>query len=61
MFFYALKGIIVIALLTFEPPIQLLYISLVPRPFPPPVCDYLKYAITEEEGLGDFIMCSYVR
>jgi len=61
MFFYALKGIIVIALLTFEPPIQLLYISLVPRPFPPPVCDYLKYAIPEKEGLGDFIMCSYVR
>lgn len=42
MFFYALKGIIVIALLTFEPLIQLLHISLVPRPSPPPVCDCLR-------------------
>ena len=35
--------------------------SLVPRPFPPPVFDHLQYANTEGEGLGDLIMCDYVR
>jgi len=35
--------------------------SLVPRPFPPPVFDHLQYANTEGEGLGDFVMCGYVR
>jgi len=37
-----------------------LYCSLVPRPFPPPVFDRLKYANTEGEGLGDLVMCSYI-
>jgi len=35
--------------------------SLVTRPFPPPVFDRLQYAITEGEGLGDFVTCGYVR
>ena len=35
--------------------------SLVPRPFPPPVFDRLQYANTEGEGLGDLVMCGYVR
>jgi len=38
-----------------------LSVSLVPRPFPPPVFDRLQYANTEGEGLGDLIMCGYVR
>jgi len=38
-----------------------LKISLVPRPFPPPVFDRLQYANTEGEGLGNFVMCGYVR
>jgi len=35
--------------------------SLVSRPFPPPVFDRLQYANTEGEGLGDLVMCGYVR
>jgi len=35
--------------------------SLVPRPFPPPVFDHLQFANTEGEGLGDLVMCGYVR
>jgi len=35
--------------------------SLVPRPFPPPVFDYLQFANMEGEGLGDLVMCGYVR
>ena len=31
--------------------------SLVPRPFPPPVCDRLQYAKTEGEGLGERVTC----
>ena len=31
-------------------------VSLVPRPFPPPVFDRLKYAKTEGEGLGEGVM-----
>jgi len=34
-----------------------MYISLVPRPFPPPVFDCLQYADTEEEDLGDLFIC----
>ena len=37
------------------------FVSLVPRPFPPPVFDHLQYANTEGEGLGDLVMCGYVR
>jgi len=40
-------------------PIEL--ISLVPRPFPPPVFDRLQYANTEGEDLGDLVTCGYVR
>ena len=37
-------------------------LSLIPRPFPPPpVFDCLQYANTEGEGLGDLVMCGYVR
>jgi len=36
-------------------------LSLVPRPFPSPVFDRLQYANTEGEGLGDLVMCGYVR
>ena len=32
-------------------------VSLVPRPFPPPVFDRLKYAKTEGEGLGERVTC----
>ena len=35
--------------------------SLVPRPFPPPIFDHLHYANTEGEGLGDLVMCGYVK
>jgi len=35
--------------------------SLVPRLFPPPVFDRLQYANMEREGLGDLVMCSYIR
>ena len=31
--------------------------SLVPRLFPPPVFDRLRYANTEGEGLGDLVTC----
>jgi len=34
--------------------------TLVPRPFPPPVFDYLHYSNTEEEGLGDLFTCGNV-
>jgi len=36
-------------------------ISLVFRPFPPPVFDRLQYANMEGEGLGDLVTCSYIR
>jgi len=36
-------------------------VSLVPRPFPPPVFDRLQYANTEGEGLGDFVICGDIR
>ena len=32
-------------------------LSLVPRPFPPPVFDRLQYAKTEGEGLGERVTC----
>jgi len=32
-------------------------ISLVPRPFSPPVFDCLQYVKTEGEGLGDLVTC----
>ena len=32
-------------------------ISLVPRPFPPPVFDRILYAKTEGEGLGEKVTC----
>ena len=35
----------------------ILKISLVPRPFPPPVFDRLQYAKTEGEGLGERVTC----
>ena len=34
-----------------------LIISLVPRPFPPPVFDRILYAKTEGEGLGERFTC----
>ena len=34
-----------------------LIISLVPRPFPPPVFDRILYAKTEGEGLGERVTC----
>ena len=36
-------------------------LSLVPRPFQPPVFDRLQYANMEGEGLGDLVTCGYVR
>ena len=32
-------------------------VSLVPRPFPPPVFDRILYAKTEGEGLGERVTC----
>ena len=32
-------------------------VSLVPRPFPPPVFDCILYAKTEGEGLGERVTC----
>ena len=32
-------------------------LSLVPRPFPPPVFDRILYAKTEGEGLGERVTC----
>ena len=33
------------------------YYSLIPRPFPPPVFDRIRYAKTEGEGLGERVTC----
>jgi len=38
-----------------------IHASLVPRLFPPPVFDRLQYTNTEGEGLGDLVMCGYIR
>ena len=38
--------------------LQMLLVSLVPRPFPPPVFDRLQYANTEGE---DLVTCGYVK
>ena len=40
---------------------NIIYLSLVPRPFPPPVFDRLQYTNTEGEGLEDLVTCGYVR
>ena len=42
-------------------PLVLPSVSLVPRPFPPPVFDHLQYANTEREGLGDLVTCDDVK
>ena len=36
---------------------ELICLSLVPRPFPPPVFDRILYAKTEGEGLGERVTC----
>jgi len=35
--------------------------SLIPRSFPPPVCDRLQYGKTEQRGLGDVDTCDDIR
>ena len=36
---------------------QVLFLSLVPRLFPPPVFGHLQYAKMERKGLADRVMC----
>ena len=40
---------------------SLISTNLVPRLFPPPVFDHFRYTNTEGEGLGDLVMCCYIR